>query len=107
MRMEYFEILYKCLGVNIVAVAYRGYSNSEGSPSEAGLVMDAEAAVTFCREESRINDEMVFLLGRSLGGAVCVHVAAKMSLSQDFYFSGVIVESTFTTASDMVDVVFP
>jgi hypothetical protein len=45
LRMDYFEILYNHLDVNIVAVAYRGYSASEGSPSEPGLIMDAEAAV--------------------------------------------------------------
>jgi fermentation-respiration switch protein FrsA (DUF1100 family) len=107
LRMDYFEILYKHLDVNIVSVAYRGYSGSQGSPSEPGLIMDAEAAVRFCKNEPRINNDKVFLLGRSLGGAVAVQVAAKMSQSQDFYLNGVIVESTFTSISDMADQVFP
>ena len=107
LRMDYFEILYKHLEVNIVAIAYRGYSGSEGSPSEPGLIMDAAAAVDFCKKEPRINDEKVFLCGRSLGGAVAVHLAAEMSQKEDFYFNGVIIESTFTSISDMADQVFP
>lgn len=107
LRMDYFEILYKHLDVNIVAVAYRAYSGSEGTPTEPGLIMDAEAAVAFCKQEKRINDEKVFLCGRSLGGAVAVHVAARMSENQDFYLNGVIVESTFTSISDMANQVFP
>lgn len=35
-------MLYKNLGLNILAMAYRGYSYSEGDPSEAGLKKDAD-----------------------------------------------------------------
>lgn len=93
--------------MNIVAVAYRGYSNSEGSPDEAGLIMDAEATVEYCKEEPRINNDKVFLIGRSLGGAVAVHVAAAMSKKKDLYLNGVIIESTFTSIDDMASRVFP
>jgi hypothetical protein len=30
LRLDYFELIYHKLEVNIVAVAYRGYSKSEG-----------------------------------------------------------------------------
>lgn len=107
LRMDYFETLYKNLGINIVSIAYRGYSASEGKPSEKGLIMDAFAAIDFCKKEPRINDEKVFVLGRSLGGAVAIHLAAEMSRQQDFYLNGVIIESTFTSIEDMADRVFP
>ena len=51
MRMDWFEYMYKNLEVNLVSVAYRGYSGSEGSPNEPGLIMDAAAAVEFCKKE--------------------------------------------------------
>lgn len=33
------------LKVNVVLVAYRGYSDSEGVPTEKGLMLDGEAIV--------------------------------------------------------------
>jgi len=45
------------------------------------------------------------LLGRSLGGAVAAYVATHPDTPHDL-FSGVILESTFTSISDMVDVMF-
>ena len=32
---------------NVLAVAYRGYSDSEGIPSEEGIKMDGEAILKF------------------------------------------------------------
>jgi len=34
LRLDYFEILYKKVGVNVLAFGYRGYGRSEGVPSE-------------------------------------------------------------------------
>ena len=34
LRMDWFEIVYKNLGVNVLAVAYRGYSRSQGKPNQ-------------------------------------------------------------------------
>ena len=33
LRMDWFEIVYKQLEVNIVAVSYRGFSRSQGKPN--------------------------------------------------------------------------
>lgn len=41
--MDYFELLVKKVGVNVLCMAYRGYSKSEGTPSEEGLKIDARA----------------------------------------------------------------
>lgn len=44
LRMDYFAMLHTVGKVNILCVAYRGYSDSEGLPSEAGIKLDAQAA---------------------------------------------------------------
>lgn len=36
-RLEYFELLVKKINVNVLCIAYRGYSKSKGTPSELGL----------------------------------------------------------------------
>jgi fermentation-respiration switch protein FrsA (DUF1100 family) len=34
----------------VFAVSYRGFGGSTGSPSETGLLLDADAAYAFCTE---------------------------------------------------------
>ena len=118
LRMDWFKLAYERLDVNIVAVAYRGYSRSTGTPTEEGLLRDAEAMVNFCKQETRINQKRVFALGRSLGGAVAIHTLAKMAKQSnpstldkitgedDCYFRGLIIENTFSSISDMADTLF-
>ena len=42
-RLYAIEVLYFELEVNILIVGYRGYGHSQGTPSEAGLELDADA----------------------------------------------------------------
>jgi pimeloyl-ACP methyl ester carboxylesterase len=50
-------------------------------------------------------DGDLYLLGRSLGGAVATFVASHPATPYDL-FSGLIIENTFTSISDMVDIMF-
>eukprot|EP00349_Pseudokeronopsis_sp_Brazil_P011901 CAMPEP_0202980166 /NCGR_PEP_ID=MMETSP1396-20130829/86136_1 /ASSEMBLY_ACC=CAM_ASM_000872 /TAXON_ID= /ORGANISM="Pseudokeronopsis sp., Strain Brazil" /LENGTH=46 /DNA_ID= /DNA_START= /DNA_END= /DNA_ORIENTATION= len=45
--MSYFKLLYKHVGVNILAVPYRGYTGNPGVPDEFGLMKDAKAVLEF------------------------------------------------------------
>ena len=40
-RLEYLNYYYEIAAVNILIVSYRGYSDSEGGPSEEGLQKDS------------------------------------------------------------------
>lgn len=62
-------------GVGMLAVAYRGYSGSTGSPSEAGLNEDALAAYGWLAKRYGAQDIIVH--GFSLGTGVAVHLAAE------------------------------
>lgn len=69
-RLPNIEILVKKLHCNVLILAYRGYGNSEGTPSEEGLKLDAEATLEFAQNHSQIDNDRIFVFGRSLGGAV-------------------------------------
>lgn len=99
LRLDFFEMMYEKLEVNIVAFGYRGFSYSEGTPSEEGLKKDADAIVKYLKTEKSIDQNQLFIQGRSLGGAVTIHTAVKYP----DVFKGVIVENTFTSMADMVD----
>ncbi len=85
------------LGVDVLLLDYRGYGKSEGRPTEAGVHLDARAGLRAIERAGRPPERTV-LLGRSLGGAVAVGVATGRPLA------GVILESTFSSLTDMVKV---
>lgn len=57
--------------------SYRGYGQSQGRPSEKGLQEDARAALTHLSQRKDVNGARVVIFGRSLGGAVALHLAAE------------------------------
>jgi len=74
--------MYHKGGCDILAVAYRGYSESSGSPSEEGLKLDATAVMKFVDSDLAkhyVNRGGVFILGRSLGGAVATAAVSALS----------------------------
>ncbi len=83
------------LGTNVLAVDYRGYGKSEGSPDEAGVYRDAEAAYRYLAENRRFESRNIFVYGHSLGGAVAVDLAARRECG------GLIVESSFSSGRAM------
>lgn len=50
-----------------------------------------------------IDHDKIFAFGRSLGGAVAVHLAASFPKE----IKGLIIENSFTSIEDMIDVMFP
>jgi len=62
--------------VCVLLCSYRGYGQSEGKPNQRGLQLDAQAALDHLLSRDDINTEAVVVFGRSLGGAVALHLAA-------------------------------
>jgi len=83
-------------GISSFIIDYQGYGKSEGKPGELACYQDARTSYRFLREELKIPKERIFLFGRSLGGAVAV------DLAQEIDFPAVILESTFTSFSDLI-----
>jgi hypothetical protein len=91
-RAERFRAL-TADGTGLVAVSYRGYGGSTGSPSEQGLIADAEAAYRFALTQAPAKHIVAF--GESLGTGVAVAIAARHEVGR------VILESPFTSAADV------
>jgi hypothetical protein len=62
-------------GTGLLALNYRGYGGSTGSPSEQGLIRDARAAYDFVRAQYAAR--RIVLFGESLGTGVAVSLAAE------------------------------
>jgi uncharacterized protein len=89
-RVERFRKLMSD-GIGLVAVEYRGYGGSSGSPSESGLIADAEAAYAFAA--ARYPVRQLVLWGESLGSGIAVALAAAKPVGR------VILEAPFTSAA--------
>ncbi|MFN0182275.1 MAG: alpha/beta hydrolase [Aquabacterium sp.] len=62
-------------GAGVLAISWRGYGGSSGSPSEAGLLADARAGLAEVRR--RAPQAPLVIFGESLGTAVAVLLAAE------------------------------
>ena len=80
-------------GFGVVAVSYRGFGGSTGSPSEAGLLLDADAAYAFCTD--RYAAERIVVWGESLGTGVAVALASKHPVGR------LILEAPLTSAAEV------
>src|SRR5262245_34338150 len=86
-------------GAGVVALAYRGFGGSTGSPSEAGLIADATAAYRYAA--GRYAPERLALWGESLGGGVAVALAAEQKIGR------LILEAPFTSAAEVAQRTYP
>ena len=84
---------YLDIGLGVLLVGYRGYGGNPGSPSEAGLYSDAEAAITWLATESITTDRIV-LYGESLGTGVAVEMATRNAVK------AIVLEAPFTSLAD-------
>ena len=80
-------------GTGLLAISYRGYGGSSGSPSEAGLLADAEAAYAFA--VARYRADRIVLWGESLGAAISIALATTHKVG------GLVLEAPFTSAVDI------
>lgn len=92
---EEIDYLRNRFQVNVFAFDYRGYGKSEGKPFEVGILADGEAAQAWLAQRTGTDADSILIWGRSLGGAVAVHLAAENGAS------GLILDRTFCS---MVDV---
>lgn len=102
-RNDNFRALFHECGANVVAVEYRGYGLSEGTPSEEALRSDAIEVLDWISRKTQLDQSRLFLLGRSIGGSVAVHLAQE----RPALLAGLILENTFTCIGDLVDVLMP
>ncbi|HET9715612.1 MAG TPA: alpha/beta hydrolase [Pseudolabrys sp.] len=86
-------------GTGLLAVSYRGYGGSSGSPSEAGLLLDGAAAYDFAA--SQYAPKQIVLWGESLGTGIAVALAAERTVG------GIILDAPFTSAADVGAAAYP
>jgi hypothetical protein len=93
-RQEHYAALRR-LGLHLLTFDYRGYGESAGDPSEAGVYRDADAAYAYLRETLGVPPERVLIFGHSLGAAVAVDLASRVEVR------ALVLEGAFTSVPDV------
>lgn len=62
-------------GFNVLALDYRGYGRSAGSPSLPGLQLDIDAAMASLLARADVDPRRIAIFGQSLGGALAIYYA--------------------------------
>ncbi len=68
---------YRERGVHVLLIEYRGYGDSQGRPSQAGIVRDGVAFYDDLASRPEVDRAKIVLHGRSLGTGVVAQIAAK------------------------------
>ena len=88
---EYAHDIRQRYDVAVFVFDYRGYGRSEGTPNEQGVMQDARAAQKWLADRAGKQADDLILMGRSLGGAVVVRLAAENGAK------ALVLQSTFTS----------
>ena len=89
------------LGLGILLFDYRGYGQSEGTPSEEGTHRDAEAAWNYLVQEAGLAPDQIAIIGRSLGGPIAARLARDKTPAALF------LEATFTSIPELGQELYP
>ena len=87
------------MGVNVLMPEYRGYGESGGEPSEAGLYQDADASYQYLIDEG-VSPDNIILYGFSLGSGVATDLASREEVG------GLILEAAFTSLLDAARAIY-
>jgi fermentation-respiration switch protein FrsA (DUF1100 family) len=91
---------YQALGYGLLAVSYRGYSGSTGSPSERANFGDALVAYEALRQRG-VAPEDIVVYGESLGSGVAVALAAERKVGT------VVLDAPYTSIVDIAAGQYP
>lgn len=83
----------------VMVFSWRGYGNNPGTPSEAGLMLDAEAALDELKKRGIESQEMIYF-GESLGTGVAVQLAASHPPA------AVVLESPYTSVRERAQEIY-
>ncbi len=88
------------MGYGFIIPAWRGFGKSEGSPTEQGLYLDAEAAISYLKAQHYPLAQTI-MIGESLGTGIATAMALK------YKFKGLFLITPYTSIADRAAEIYP
>src|SRR3954451_242936 len=89
------------LNASVFVFDYRGYGHSQGKPDERGCIADGSAAQHWLAKRMNIQSNEVVLIGRSLGSAVAIALAAQNGAR------ALVLQNAFSRMTDVAALHYP
>jgi len=93
--VEHMDMHHR-LGNSVLAVDYRGFGKSTGSPSAQGLMLDVLTTWNYATQVLRYEPQQIILHGYSLGSSLAAWLGALRTPR------GIILEAPFTSLYDLI-----
>ncbi|KAI8637878.1 Alpha/Beta hydrolase protein [Parasitella parasitica] len=74
----YKQLLLRFRNINLITIDYRGFGDSESTPSEFGLGIDAQSTLDWLHDKG-VSNNRISLIGHSLGTGVATALAHNMT----------------------------
>ncbi|KAJ7465304.1 Alpha/Beta hydrolase protein [Mycena latifolia] len=100
-RIQHYTAFSSRLSANVLAIDYRGYGDSTGTPTEAGLARDARAAWNWLIKNGAAADQ-ILIVGHSLGTGVSALLSAELS-DEGISPKGVVLLSPFSSITKVLE----
>lgn len=98
--LDLYGIFHR-LGLSTLAIDYRGFGQSEGTPTERGTYLDARAAWDFLVNERGVPPSEIVVFGHSLGASVAAWLAKEVTPK------AAILQAACTSARDLGAELYP
>ncbi|KAG7088624.1 hypothetical protein E1B28_012597 [Marasmius oreades] len=99
-RVQHYSSLTARLDVNMLAIDYRGFAESSGTPTEEGLIRDARAAWEWLLSQGAKGEDII-IMGHSLGTGVSARLAAQLS-DEGLKYRAVVLMSPFSSIEEVL-----
>ncbi|EXJ73317.1 uncharacterized protein A1O5_03077 [Cladophialophora psammophila CBS 110553] len=116
-RLPYLSSVLKSLSqqqnrgrYTIVALSYRGFWKSKGSPSQSGIELDAEAALEWTQSRYNHDGTRFVVWGQSIGAGIATVSLANLSRHGNANlqrFSGLLLETPFVDLRAILLALYP
>ncbi|KAF8195507.1 Alpha/Beta hydrolase protein [Pholiota molesta] len=100
-RIQHYQAFSTRLGANVLAIDYRGFADSSGQPSEAGLTRDARAAFDWLVAHGK-RPEDILIIGHSLGTGVSGQLGAVLA-AEGVSCKGIVLLSPFSSIDSVLE----
>lgn len=101
-RVSVYSTFSSRLHVNVLAIDYRGFGDTPGTPTEEGTVQDALAAFDWLVSQGA-NPKDVIVVGHSLGAAIAAQMTSRLERDRNIKPRGLVILSGFASISNNME----
>ncbi|KAJ7593520.1 Alpha/Beta hydrolase protein [Mycena floridula] len=100
-RVQHYKAFTSRLASNVLAIDYRGFGDSSGHPTEAGVVCDARAAWDWLVSQGA-KEQDILIIGHSLGTGIGSRLAANLSV-ENIPYRALVLLSPFSSITELLN----